>query len=86
MVIPLAGKKVSRFIAFVAGFLGITSQVFASGQSPREEQEIRLSRYTSGVSVHDPSMIEVDGNYYIFGSHMEVARTDNLRTWSRVER
>lgn len=38
----------------------------------------------AGVSVHDPSMIEVDGSYYIFGSHMTGAVSDNLKTWTSI--
>lgn len=36
------------------------------------------------VAVHDPSIIKADGKYYIFGSHMVGATTDNLRTWTRL--
>ncbi len=36
------------------------------------------------VSVHDPSIIKADGKYYIFGSHMVGASTDNLRSWTRL--
>ena len=30
------------------------------------------------VAVHDPSIIEEDGTYYIFGSHMAAAKTTDL--------
>ena len=36
------------------------------------------------ASVHDPSIIGVDGRYYIFGSHMTAAWSDNLRNWNRM--
>ena len=36
------------------------------------------------VSVHDPSVIEVDGTYYVFGSHLAAAKTDDLRHWELV--
>ncbi|MCR5294141.1 MAG: family 43 glycosylhydrolase [Lachnospiraceae bacterium] len=36
-------------------------------------------------SVHDPSIIEAaDGSFYVFGSHMNVAKTGDLMNWSRV--
>lgn len=38
----------------------------------------------AGVSVHDPSVIKVDGKYYIFGSHMSGAVSENLRTWDAI--
>lgn len=38
----------------------------------------------AGVSVHDPSIIKVEGRYYIFGSHMSTAVSDDLRSWSSL--
>ncbi len=39
---------------------------------------------SSGVSVHDPSILEVDGTYYIYGSHMSAAKSDDLLNWTKV--
>ncbi|SFO17296.1 arabinan endo-1,5-alpha-L-arabinosidase [Pseudobutyrivibrio sp. UC1225] len=39
---------------------------------------------SSGVSVHDPSILEVDGTYYIYGSHMTCAKSDDLLNWQKV--
>ena len=38
----------------------------------------------AGVSVHDPSVIEADGTYYIFGSHMSAASSKDLRNWTSI--
>lgn len=38
----------------------------------------------AGVSVHDPSVIKADGRYYIFGSHMSTAVSDDLRHWTSL--
>jgi len=39
----------------------------------------------AGVSVHDPSIMKgEDGRYYIFGSHMSGAVTDDLRNWESI--
>ncbi|KYG29445.1 glycoside hydrolase family 43 protein [Alkalihalobacillus trypoxylicola] len=35
------------------------------------------------VSVHDPSIIKVDSMYYVFGTHVEAARSPDLISWSR---
>ncbi len=43
--------------------------------------EIEQGAQTIGVSVHDPSIVESDGKYYIFGSHMEAAQSDDLMSW-----
>lgn len=36
------------------------------------------------VSVHDPSVIKVDSDYYIFGSHLAAARTTDWMNWTRI--
>ncbi len=38
----------------------------------------------SNVSVHDPSVIRVGGDYYVFGSHLAAARTTDLMNWTLV--
>lgn len=38
----------------------------------------------SRVSVHDPSIISADGKYYVFGSHIAVAKSDDLINWTQV--
>lgn len=35
------------------------------------------------VSVHDPSVIKVGSNYYIFGSHLAAAKSPDLVNWNR---
>lgn len=39
---------------------------------------------SSGVSVHDPSILKADGEYYIFGSHMSSAKSNDLTNWQKV--
>ncbi|SFS05258.1 glycoside hydrolase family 43 protein [Anaeromicropila populeti] len=36
----------------------------------------------ANVSVHDPSVIKVDGTYYIFGSHLAGAKSTDLMNWT----
>jgi arabinan endo-1,5-alpha-L-arabinosidase len=38
----------------------------------------------ANVSVHDPSVIRVDGSYYVFGSHLAAARTTDLMNWTKL--
>ncbi len=38
----------------------------------------------AGVSVHDPSIVAEDGAYYIFGSHMAAAKSEDLRVWKPI--
>lgn len=45
---------------------------------------IETADVSSGVSVHDPSILEVDGTYYIFGSHMTAAKSSDLLGWESI--
>ncbi len=37
------------------------------------------------MAVHDPSIIRAeDGTYYVFGSHLSVAKSDDVMQWTRV--
>lgn len=45
---------------------------------------IKTAGIDAGVSVHDPSIYKVDGKYYIFGSHMSTAVSEDLRTWTSL--
>lgn len=39
---------------------------------------------SSRAAVHDPSIIKADGKYYIFGSHMTTAVSDDLTEWKMI--
>ena len=44
--------------------------------------QIKKGSFTADASVHDPSVIKgEDGKYYIFGSHMESAVSEDLTKW-----
>lgn len=45
---------------------------------------IKTAAIKAGVSVHDPSIYKADGKYYIFGSHMSTAVSEDLRTWTSL--
>jgi arabinan endo-1,5-alpha-L-arabinosidase len=38
----------------------------------------------NSVSVHDPMIIEEDGTYYIFGSHLGAAKSEDLISWTAI--
>ncbi len=46
--------------------------------SGKSLEEINVGNQVMGVSVHDPSVVKTDGKYYIFGSHMEAAVSEDL--------
>ena len=45
---------------------------------------IALGSVNARTPCHDPSIIAADGRYYIFGSHMVAAYSDNLRSWTHL--
>ena len=45
---------------------------------------IKTVKIEAGVSVHDPSIYKADGKYYILGSHMSTAASEDLRTWTSL--
>ncbi len=38
----------------------------------------------ANVSVHDPSVVRVDGTFYVFGSHLAAARSTDLVNWTKI--
>jgi arabinan endo-1,5-alpha-L-arabinosidase len=36
------------------------------------------------VSVHDPDVIKVENTYYVFGSHLASAKSNDLIKWSQI--
>lgn len=42
--------------------------------------------FLRNASVHDPSIIKVEDTYYVFGSHMATAKSDDLMSWTTVSR
>ncbi len=45
---------------------------------------ITTAKIGAGASVHDPSIIKADGKYYLFGSHMSTAVSEDLRNWTVI--
>ena len=43
-----------------------------------------ISLSANRVSVHDPSIILDNGKYYVFGSHLATARSNDLINWSSI--
>ncbi|MBE5940809.1 MAG: glycoside hydrolase family 43 protein [Lachnospiraceae bacterium] len=39
---------------------------------------------TTRTSVHDPSIVKANGQYYIFGSHLAFSKSSDLTNWSSV--
>lgn len=75
-------KRAKRFCAFFL-VMAMTAVLFtACGQSGvKDAKEIKTGGYYARVSVHDPSIFKDGDQYYIFGSHMEAAKSTDLVSW-----
>ncbi len=76
-----------RLLAMVMG-LGIlwAACVCGTAESTAAEEVMKAPKYKS-VSVHDPSVIRAeDGTFYIFGSHMAAAKSDDLMNWKMISK
>ncbi|MDC2889739.1 family 43 glycosylhydrolase [Psychrosphaera algicola] len=65
---------------------------FSTSNIPNNSNYVKADP-TAGISnserfndygVHDPSVIKVDGTYYIFGSHLAAAKSTDLMNWQEV--
>ncbi len=44
----------------------------------------KVKNDSSKAAVHDPSIIEADGIYYIFGSHLSAAKSTDMQNWEMM--
>ncbi len=69
-------------ILMAAGALALLLAGCGGGnEMTAEEIKEHKGSFSAGASVHDPSIYEENGTYYIFGSHMEAAKSEDLRNW-----
>jgi len=53
-----------------------------TGENVRQNQKVKDPQFTN-VSVHDPSIVKDGDTYYIFGSHIEAAKSKDLMNWEK---
>lgn len=65
--------------------IGMTSVFLLTGCGTQkgisDMDQIKKGNQVMGVSVHDPSIIKDNDKYYIFGTHMEAAASDDLTSF-----
>ena len=66
----------------VGAALAVTAAVPASAGPPRHSAPPPPT--FTDVTVHDPSVVVADDEVWVFGSHLQVARTDDLMAWEQV--
>lgn len=65
--------------------MAICTSLTGCGQKEKLKAKEPVEKEFQEVSVHDPSVAEgEDGSYYIFGSHLAVAKTDDFMNWETV--
>ncbi len=65
-----------------AGTIGTPQAVWAEKTAATETKTENIKR----VTVHDPSIVKDSktGTYYVFGSHMATAKSDDLVNWTQI--
>ena len=87
-------KKIKKIISCLMAGLIITSlsgtnTVFAeetsqNGQTVTTSSDKNISiEAKERVSVHDPSIVKDNNSYYVFGSHIEAAKSTDLQNWTK---
>ena len=77
-------KKYGSILLLAMVLCGLCAAGLAEGT---EAEEVVKPPRISSVSVHDPSVIRAeDGTFYIFGSHMAAAKSDDLINWKLISK
>lgn len=74
--------KISKKL-LTSGLVCVTILTLLGCSKKTVEQQLSDPEYTN-VSVHDPSIIKADNSYYILGSHMQFAKSDDLIHWDQL--
>lgn len=84
-------KSVSALAALML-FASLTGSAFgqnaagaaaSSGKAEKTENQGGTKPVFTNVSVHDPSIVKDGDTYYVFGSHIEAAKSKDLQNWTR---
>ena len=64
---------------------GSAAEAEASGsvQASTSDETLQLKEAKARVSVHDPSIVKDGSAYYVFGSHIEAAKSTDLKNWTK---
>lgn len=84
-------KSVSALAALML-FASLTGPAFGqngagaaagSGKAGKPENQGGSKPVFTNISVHDPSIVKDGDTYYVFGSHIEAAKSKDLQNWTR---
>jgi arabinan endo-1,5-alpha-L-arabinosidase len=54
-----------------------------TAQVAKIAEEVQLTKPKARVAVHDPSIVKVEDTYYVFGSHIDAAKSTDLMNWTK---
>lgn len=81
--IPQLKGKVKRLTVLLLSF-SMVATLNPADLTKKTETIKAAAMSTSRVSVHDPSIVKANGQYYLFGSHMADAVSSNLTSWNTI--
>ena len=83
-VFIVAGWIVRRLV--LTDDIVVKDEKYTENQNAAEtELQARLIRPVfSDVTVHDPAIIRVEDTYYVFGSHLASAKSNDLMRWTQL--
>jgi arabinan endo-1,5-alpha-L-arabinosidase len=61
----------------------IPASVFSASKDKNSVDEPKAPVFKD-ASVHDPSVIKVDETFYVFGSHLDAAKSNDLMQWEQI--
>ena len=76
-----------RAAALLLALLFCLPMMAGAEENAAPNSELPMPKFQKNVAVHDPSIIKAeDGLYYIFGSHMAAATSEDLIDWTLISR
>ena len=69
--------------AWVRAVLGVVSLTVATLSISAQPAPDEVPSFTN-VTVHDPSVVRVGSEFYVFGSHLASARTSDWQRWTQI--
>ena len=74
----MKSKKVRKILAFL--MTGVLISSFGLVRITTAKEKITAK---NRVSVHDPSIVKDGDEYYVFGSHIDAAKSTDLQNWTK---
>lgn len=84
----ILGNKLFYVCAFVVCLAGALWGLHDAKEPVAKQYEIKsdgsVQLDENTVAIHDPSVLKVNGEYYIFGTHLCSAQSDDLVSWKEM--